>query len=109
LTEHNAVLMRIFIAEGARGSGGSTFRVLVERLLAHGFDGATVFRGIEGFGESRRLEVDWASGTPGEVPMLIEVASDDLARIRAFLAGIEDVLDDGLVTLERIQRMRRPA
>jgi hypothetical protein len=109
LIEHNAVLMRITIAEGARGRGGPAFRVLVERLLAQGFDGATVFRGIEGFSVRRRIEVDWASGTSGEVPMLIEVASDDVARIRAFLAGVEDVLDDALVTLERIQRTRRPA
>jgi PII-like signaling protein len=78
---------------------------LVERLLAHGFRGATVFRGVEGFGSHRRISVDWTPDAPGDLPMLIEVAEGDLQRVRTFLATIDEVLEDGLVTVERIQRL----
>jgi PII-like signaling protein len=105
LIEHNAVLLRIYVGESSRSGGAQTFRVLVERLLAQGFAGATAFRGIAGFGARRRIEIDWAADAPGDVPMLIEVASDDLERVRTFVAGLDGVLDDGLVTLERIRRM----
>ncbi|HTW85576.1 MAG TPA: DUF190 domain-containing protein [Candidatus Sulfotelmatobacter sp.] len=102
---HNAVLMRIYVSESARTGKRSTTQALVERLLEHGFRGATVFRGIEGFGSHRRLSVDWNPDAPGDLPMLIEVATDDIERLRGFLSTIDEVLTDGLVTLERIQRL----
>jgi len=105
MIEHDAVLVRIYVSESARSGGRPTSHALVERLLAHGFRGATVFRGVEGFGSHRRISVDWTPDAPGDLPMLIEVADDDLQRVRTFLATIDEVLADGLVTVERIQRL----
>ncbi len=102
--EHNAVLMRIFVSESRRRDGAPLYRRVLEALRDADFRGATVFRGIEGFGSHRRISSDRALDAPGDFPMLIEVA-DDGERVRAFLPVLERLLDDGLVTLERIQTL----
>jgi PII-like signaling protein len=102
--EHNAVLMRIYLSEGHRVHGGPLFRTLVEALFAAGFRGATVFHGIEGFGSHHRISSARLIDAVGDLPILIEVL-DDADRIRAFLPTLERLLDDGLVTLERIHRV----
>jgi uncharacterized protein len=102
--EHNAVLMRIYLSESHRRGRTPVYRRLIEELLAAGFRGAAAFRGIEGFGSHGRISADWVVDAPGDLPILIEVA-DDIERVRAFLPSLERVLDDGLVTLERIRRV----
>ncbi len=102
--EHNAVLMRIYVSESRRHGGAPTFHRLLEALRDAGFRGATAFRGIGGFGYHRRISADRALDAPGDFPVLIEVA-DDVDRVRRFLPLLESVLDDGLVTLERVQRL----
>jgi PII-like signaling protein len=102
--EHNAVLMRIYLSESHRRGRSAVYRRLIEELLSAGFRGAAAFRGIEGFGSHRRISADWVVDAPGDLPILIEVA-DDIERVRAFLPILERVLDDGLVTLERIRRV----
>jgi uncharacterized protein len=102
--EHNAVLMRIYLSEGKRRGGATLYRRLVEELLAAGFRGAAAFRGVAGYGSHRRISADWIVDAPADLPILIEVA-DDVERVRAFLPTLERLLDDGLVTLERIRRV----
>jgi uncharacterized protein len=102
--EHDAVLMRIYLAESRRHGRTAVFRRLIEELLAAGFRGAAAFRGIEGFGTHRRISADWVVDAPSDLPILIEVA-DEIERVRAFLPRLEAVLDDGLVTLERVRRV----
>ena len=102
--EHNAVLMRIYVSESSRRDGAPTFHRLLEALRDAGFRGATAFRGIGGFGRHRRISADRAVDAPADFPMLIEVA-ESAERVRAFLPLLERVLDDGLVTLERVQTL----
>jgi PII-like signaling protein len=104
MIEHNAVLMRIYLSEGRRSHGEPLYRRLIEALLAAGFRGATAFHGIEGFGEHHRIASTRLIDAVGELPILIEVL-DDAARIEAFLPTLETLLDDGLVTLERVERV----
>jgi hypothetical protein len=101
MIEHNAVLMRVYVSESHRRA----YLRIVERLLESGFRGATVFRGAEGFGSHRRFSADWLPDATGDLPMLIEVADDDIDRVRRFLPELDELLPDGLVTLERIQRL----
>lgn len=97
-TPEVAVLMRIYLSEGP------LFRRLVEALFLDGFRGATVFRGIEGFGRRRRLSSARLIDAVGQLPILIEVL-DEAERIMAFLPALETLLDEGLVTLERVARV----
>ena len=102
--EHNALMLRVYVAESRRSNGRELYRVLVEAMLSAGLRGATLLRGIEGFGSHRRISSDRAVEAFPDLPILIEVV-DDEDRIRAFLPVLETLLDDGLVTLERIQRV----
>jgi uncharacterized protein len=102
--EHDAILMRIYLSESHRRHGRTLYRSIIEAMLEHGFRGAAGFKGIEGFGSHRRISSERIADAPGDLPILIEVL-DEEERIRAFLPRLEALLDDGLVTLERIQRV----
>jgi len=102
--EHNALMLRVYLAESRRYKGRALYRVIAEAMLAHGLRGASLFRGIEGFGSHRRISSERAVEAFNDLPILLEVV-DEEERIRSFLPVIEMLLDDGLVTLERIQRV----
>lgn len=104
MIEHNAVLLRIYVSESRRSGGVALHRRLLEALRDAGFRGATAFRAIEGFGAHRRISTDRAVDAAADLPLLIEVA-DDIERVRAFLPVLDALLDDGLVTLERIHTL----
>lgn len=102
--EHDAILMRIYLSESHRLHGRTLYRSIIEAMLEHGFRGAAAFKGIEGFGSHRRISSERIVEAPGDLPILIEVL-DEAERVRAFLPRLEAMLDDGLVTLERVQRV----
>ena len=100
--QHNGMLMRIYVAESTRFENRDASGAIVDALAAAGLAGAIVFKGIEGFGSHRKVSSDRALDAWVDLPLLIEVV-DDEDRVRAFLPALERVLDDGLVTLERVQ------
>lgn len=100
--EPNATLMRIYLSESARHGRHGMLPTLVEALAAAGIAGATAFKGIEGYGKSRTISSARVVDGWVDLPLLIEVVDDD-AKIRGFLPALDALLDDGLVTLERLQ------
>ena len=100
--DHNGTLMRIYVAESRRHEHRETFRVVVEALAAAGLAGATVFKGIEGFGSNGVVSSERVVDAVADLPVLIEVV-DDERKIRGFLPTLEAILDHGFVTLERVQ------
>jgi len=102
--EHDALMLRIYVSESRRHEHGSLHHALVAAMLEHGLRGAATFRGIGGFGSHRRVSSERAVEAFADLPILIEVV-DDEDRIRAFVPVLERLLDDGLVTLERVQRV----
>jgi PII-like signaling protein len=77
-------------------------RLVVEALAGAGMAGATTFLGIGGFGQRRYISRADVVDAFVDLPVLIEVVDDD-AKIRGFIPTLETLLDDGLVTLERVQ------
>ena len=102
--QHDALMLRVYVSEGRRSHGTSLHAAIVAAMLDHGLRGAATFRGIGGFGSHRRISSEIAVEAFSEMPMLIEVV-DDEARVRSFLPVLAALLDDGLLTLERIQRV----
>jgi uncharacterized protein len=100
--QHNGTLMRIYVAESRRYKHQDAYRAIVEALAAAGMAGAIVFKGIEGFGSHRVVSSDRAIDAWTDLPVLVEVVDSD-EKVRAFLPALEAILDDGLVTLERVQ------
>ncbi len=94
------ILMRIFLNESSRAPSG---RPLYEQivLLAHneGIAGATVFRGIMGFGTDKRVHSTKLVRLSDDLPVVVEIV-DEREKIEGFLAVIDPLIREGLVTLE---------
>lgn len=99
---HNGTLMRIYVAEGARQRHQQTFRAIVDALAHAGLAGAIAFKGISGYGRRRVVSSERIVDATIDLPMLIEVVDED-EKIRGFMPTLESLVDDGFVTLERIQ------
>jgi hypothetical protein len=107
--QHDALLMRIYFTELSCYHGRSLYGALCEALLRAGVEGATVFRGAEGFGARRCLSTDRSVDSPGDLPMVIEII-DVEERLRAILPQLNAMIEGGLVTVERVRATRlRPA
>jgi PII-like signaling protein len=107
-------LMRIFLGESDRCEGGPhTGRPLYEAILLmlreRGFAGATVLRGIAGFGASTRLHTDRVLRLSTDLPVVVEVVERE-AEIQKVLPVLDSMIDGGLITLERARViLYRPA
>jgi uncharacterized protein len=98
----NARLLRIFIGESDTHDGRPLYQAIVETLRRKGLAGATVLRGIEGFGKSSRLHTAHILRLSEDLPIVIEcVDTDD--KIEAVLPALDDMIGDGLITLERVE------
>jgi PII-like signaling protein len=98
-------LMRVFIGESDRCSQGAhKGRPLYEALLLffreRGFAGATVVRGVAGFGASARLHTDRVLRLSTDLPVIVEVVEEE-ARIQEILPELDAMMGGGLVTLEK--------
>jgi PII-like signaling protein len=100
--EGEALLARIYVGESDTYEGRPLYDVIVRHLCERGIRGASVFRGIEGFGRSSRVHTTRILALSEDLPILIE-AVDEEARLRPVLAELEPMISGGLVTVERIE------
>jgi len=95
-------LLRIFIGESDTYDGKPLYMAIVEALRREGLAGVTVVRGIEGFGKSSRLHTAHILRLSEDLPIIIECV-DTAEKIEAILPSLDDMIGDGLVTLERVE------
>jgi PII-like signaling protein len=95
-------LVRIFIGESDRWHGRPLYQAIVERVRAEGLAGATVIRGIEGFGADSHLHTSRILRLSEDLPVVIELV-DTPDRIDAFLPVLDEMVEEGMVTVERVQ------
>lgn len=100
-TEGTGRLLRIFVDEADRWHGQPLYAAIVEWLRKERVAGATVFRGLEGFGSHRELHVSTFFSLMPNLPILIEVVDTD-ERIERVLPKLEEMVAEGLITLERV-------
>lgn len=100
--EGEGKLLRIFIGESDTWRGRPLYQAIVHRLREEGLAGATVIRGIEGFGAKSHLHTSRILRLSEDLPLLIEVV-DEASRIDAVLPILDEMVGDGLVTLERVE------
>lgn len=94
------VLMRIHIGERDRYEGKPLYEAIVNLLRQRGYAGATVFRGVMGFGASGRISGDHMELLSFDLPLVVECV-DTQERIEEILPEIDRMIDAGLITLER--------
>jgi PII-like signaling protein len=100
--EGEALLARIYIGESDRWEGRPLYEAIVEKLRANGVAGATVLRGIEGYGRASRVHTASILRLSEDLPILIE-AVDREERLRAVLPEIDAMIDGGVITLEHVE------
>lgn len=98
-------LMRIFLGENDRCEAGShkgkpLYEALLLTLRAEGCAGATVVRGIAGFGASAKLHTDKVLRLSSDLPVIVEVV-DDEEKLQRILPMLDDMMGSGLITMER--------
>src|ERR1035438_4161888 len=99
-------LLRIFVGEGDTWHGRPLYTAIVQMLRHEGVAGASVFRGIEGFGGSlHEIHVAKIFQLRGDLPILIEVV-DTEEKIAAVIPRIDAMVTEGAMTLERIEYRR---
>jgi hypothetical protein len=94
------VLMRIHIGERDKYQGKPLYQQIVELLRREQYAGATVFRGIMGFGATSHLHTDRFLELSLDLPIVVECIETE-ERIEAILPRLDEMLGGGLITLER--------
>ena len=102
------VMVRIFFGESDRWKHRPLEIALLERLRAEGFAGATVFRGVSGFGANSIIHTTHLLELSTDLPVVIEVV-DSEDHIERLLPILDEMLDDGLVTMEKVRVLRYKA
>ena len=102
--EGSALLARIYVGESDHVDGQPLYEAIVRLLRERGVAGATVLRGIEGYGRAARLHTARILRLSEDLPILIEVV-DREDRLRAVLPEVDAMVGGGLITLEKVEVM----
>lgn len=95
-------LLRIFIGESDKRDGMPLFEWIVRKAREHGLAGATVLRGLEGFGAHSRLHTAKILRLSSDLPLVVEIV-DTEEKIESFLPTIDAAIQEGLATLEKVE------
>jgi len=100
--EGEAYLLRIFLGEDDRIDGKPAYKKIVEVLREKDIAGATVFRGILGYGASSRIHYAGLLTLSSDLPIVIE-AVDRVEKIEKVIPEIKGFIKQGLITLEKVK------
>jgi len=99
------LLLRIFIAEGDRFEHRPLYEALVEMLRKEGFAGATVLRGVSGFGAQSVYHSQKLLDLSADLPMIIETVESE-EKINAAMPRIDAMMSGGMITMEKVRVIR---
>jgi uncharacterized protein len=99
--EGTAKLVRIFLGESDRWKGQPLYVAIVEEMRKAGLAGATVFKGVLGFGAHSVVHAARIVDLSSDLPIVIELV-DSEEKVAAFLPTLDAMVTEGLVTLEKI-------
>lgn len=100
-----AVLLRVVVGEEDRHGGCVLYQAIVSRALKEKMAGATVLPALEGFGRSRYVRSELNVDAGPHLPMVVEIV-DSEEQIDRFLPIVREMLESGLVTLEKVRAKR---
>ena len=99
--EGEGKILRIFVGESDRWEGQPLYEAIVLKARAEGLAGATALRGRAGFGAHSRLHTAKVLRLSEDLPIVIEIV-DKADRIDTFLPTLDDMVKEGLITLEDV-------
>ena len=95
-------LLRIFVGESDRHGHRPLYEEIVLKAREAGLAGATVLRGVMGYGRNSILHTAKILRLSEDLPMVIEIV-DSLEKVKAFMPLLDEMIKDGLVTLEEVK------
>ena len=108
----DAAVMRIYLQESERYHHKALYEALIEAAREAGLSGATVLRGIRGFGLSSKILSSRILDLASDLPIVVQII-DRRERVEAFLVRVRELLDEvnsgALVTLDPSRVVRYPA
>lgn len=101
----NAVLLRVFVGESDKLGHHPLYEVIVREARAAGLAGATVFKGVLGYGATARIRTAKILDLSADLSLLVEIV-DEEAKVTAFRARLAELFEEadcgGLVTVEQV-------
>ncbi len=101
----NATLLRLYVGEKDRFEHRPLYETIVLRAREHGLAGATVLRGLVGFGASSQLHTAKILRLSDDLPVIIEIV-DSEQEIESFLPVLDEMMPSGLATIEKVRIVR---
>ena len=101
-----ATRLSIIVKEDDRWHHRPLYTEIVHRAHAAGLAGASVFRGLEGYGKSQHIHTSRILSLAEELPCSVVIVDTD-DKIRAFLPQLEELVTDGLVMVDPVEVVRR--
>ena len=98
----DAKRLRIFIGESDQYQHRPLYEVIVETARAQGIAGATVLRGMLGFGANSRIHTSKILRLSEDLPVVVEMV-DSEEKIKALLPELDEMIGEGLVTMEKVE------
>lgn len=95
-------LLRVFIGESDKSGHRPLYEEIVLKAREAGLAGATVLRGVMGFGKNSILHTAKILRLSEDLPMVVEIV-DSLEKVEAFVPTLNEMIKDGLVTLEKVR------
>lgn len=95
-------LLRIFAGESDKHDHHPLYEAIVLKAREMGLSGATVTRGVMGFGKHSLIHTAKILRLSEDLPMVVEIA-DSLEKIEQFLPTVDEMIREGLVTLEKVR------
>lgn len=94
-------LLRIFIGEADRWQGEPLYEAIVRLARKNGLAGATAFKGCMGFGCKSHMHTAKLLELSSDLPILIEIV-DSEEKISQFLPQLDELVKEGLITMEKV-------
>jgi hypothetical protein len=99
------LLLRIYIAEGDRYANRPLYEALVEMLRKEGFAGATVLRGVCGFGAHSVYHSQKLLDLSADLPLIIEAVESE-EKVNSVMPRIDAMMSGGMITMEKVKVIR---
>jgi PII-like signaling protein len=103
--EGSATRLTVFVGEDDQWHHKPLYNEIVHRAHREGLAGATVLRGIEGFGATSRIHTTRLLSLTEDLPVVIVIV-DAEEKIRAFLPQLDELVSEGLVILDPVEVIR---
>jgi len=107
--EGKALLLRIFVGESDKHGHLALYEALVREARAQGLAGATVLRGITGYGASSKLRQVKVLDLSTDLPVIVEIIEQE-AQVESFLKTVDRLMEEsgsgGFVTVEKARVVR---